>query len=210
MNDHSQYGEASIVAAMFPPGFIGRVAEIGAWSPTDKSNSRGFIEAGWSALLCEMSPGPLRNLIVEYGHHPKVNIVASAIVVEPNDEASALKALLPRFQVTDDALTTNDAAVFNTWKDAGGGYFGSAYFATTTVRQLFVKFPQHYDVISIDAEGTSVELLAEAMAVRDPHAFIVEHDNQWDKIHALCSRHQYEVVPHPPSVGTNAILRRRG
>ncbi len=201
MNDYSQYGEAAVVAAMFPPGFIGRIADIGGWDPIDKSNSRGFIEAGWSALICEMSPGPLKNLIKEYGRHPNVKIVASAI--------TWASEVLPKFEVTDDAVTTSNIDVFDTWKGVGA-YYGAAYFATTTVRQLFLKFNERYDIVSIDAEGTSIELLDEVMKYSAPIAFIVEHDNKWDRVHELCGMYGYEVVPHPPSLGTNAILRRRG
>lgn len=75
-------GKGSVVQTAFvsiKP--MGRLLEIGAFDAFAMSNSRALIELGWSAVLFEPSPGPLRALVKEYGNNPKVEVVAAAVIV---------------------------------------------------------------------------------------------------------------------------------
>lgn len=207
---YSQYGEAEFVMSMFPADYKGAVMEVGAWDPKVFSNSRTFIEAGWRALLVEMSPGPLQKLIKEYCDHPAVTVMAACI----GDGG------LSEFRMSDDALSTNDSGVYNTWKDAGKDgpvYYGKSTYPLTPPYLLLEGRPDvsSYDVVSVDTEGSSLAVLDSllgAMSRRSmcfPEVVIVEHDSHLYETFAVANKYGYQVVDHPPSAGTNAILRRK-
>jgi hypothetical protein len=205
MNSFSQYGEDTLVASLFPDGFVGTVLEIGAWDPTDKSNSRKFIDDGWMAYLVEFSPTPLRNLLGAHGTNPRVTILAGAVDAfrQPADALT-----FRRFSITDDALSTDNAAVKEIWKEKGG-YFGEMYVPLVPVG-FFANIAA--DFVSIDTEGSSVDVLGgylKALADRtpkQPKVICVEYDDRQSDVLAIAKAHGYTWVEHPPSAGTNMIL----
>ena len=91
MKDYSQFQEqpAILEAFGYRAGDDGVVAtdevltntrflDIGAWHPTDKSNSRALIELGWSGVLFEPTPGNMINLLrccTACGEIPKVTVI---------------------------------------------------------------------------------------------------------------------------------------
>lgn len=201
---YSQYGEDDIILQVLatmdlpkPP----RLLEIGAWSPIHLSNSRAFIEAGWMATLVEFSPSAVRELVKEYGRNERVEIVQAAIT-PLKGEHSAM-----RFEITDDALSSSNAQSIETWKDAGG-FYGSMYVAQMPLAELLMQFGSNrgYEYISIDTEGTSVELALELLESDfRPRVLCVEHDQRlvWLMEHA--QKHNYRMQW---ANGTNAILVR--
>lgn len=174
MNSYSQHGEDKIVSEIFGANFRheqGRLLDIGAWGVKDLSNSRAFIELGWNAVLCEFSPAPLRALVQEYGNCASVQVVAAAI--------TPIHQHCLRFQITDDALSAVvDSSTTRLWKEAGG-YFGSMWVPTVPLKDIVNQFfhEKSVDYVSIDTEGTSVELCVELLNLgRRPRAIVVEHD----------------------------------
>lgn len=75
LKDHSQFGEQAAILDAFgwnadatvfddTRGTTNRrLLDIGAWHPTDKSNSRALIELGWQAVLIEPTPGNMINML---------------------------------------------------------------------------------------------------------------------------------------------------
>lgn len=169
---YSQHGEDEIILSLFSDA--GNLIEIGAWEPRNFSNSRLLIERGWDATLIEFSPGPLAKLVREYQCAEKVRVIAAAITPDPQH--------VQQFRVTDDAVSTNNAAVEKTWEQAGG-YYGSLWVPTLTVRQLLDQFygDKILDFVSVDTEGSSVEIAREFMIADDGHkpkVLCVEHDGR--------------------------------
>lgn len=203
MQSYSQHSEDSVVAGLFPEGFKGMVLEIGAFDPKSLSNSRLFIEAGWSAALVEFSPAPLRNLLKEYGGNPAVMIFQGAIASE---KKSTDPLTFKQFRVTDDALSTDSKEHHELWKGVGG-YFGSMYVPAIPV-DFFANLGA--DFVSIDTEGSSVDVFAGYLesAMTLPKVICVEHNNRHAEVAALATKFGYASVPHPPSCGENTILQR--
>ncbi len=203
MTSHSQYGEDLIVAKLFPAGFVGCCLEVGAWDPVEKSNSRMFIEAGWSAVLCEFSPGPVRKLVAEYisGHsQPRVKVVAAAITV--GDEH------VQKYRITDDAVSSSDAKVQHTWREKGG-YYGDLWVPTLPLDKMLSQFfgDRKLDYASIDVEGPSVDLaIALLHTEHRPNVLVVEHDNRTTELMAVAQELGYVAVHQN---GTNIILSGR-
>ena len=120
----SQFGEDDIVMRLFDDQ-PHTVLEIGSWGVRDFSNSRLFIEAGWDAVLVEFSPMPVHALVTEYGYNDRVQVIQAAITADAQH--------VQRFEITQDALSSNDPAVLAQWRDMAsdgtvgsnrGGYYG--------------------------------------------------------------------------------------
>lgn len=202
---YSQYGEDLIIAEIFSRinGGTFRLLDIGAWDPVEKSNSRLLIVNGWSAVLIEPSPTPLRNLIGAYG--PRFTRAVSQEIVVVG-AAVGLTSGMVRMAITDDAVSTSVEAVATLWKDAGG-YVGHAYFPVITLKDIFNQFGGPFDFVNIDAEGLSVELAIEYLKMEGfPKVMCVEHDNRSVELMAVATQRGYSARELN---GTNIILEHR-
>ena len=204
---YSQYGEDLIIQEIFsrinaePTSF--RLLDIGAWDPIEKSNSRLLIEKGWSAVLIEPSPTPLRNLIGAYGPRfvrkpgQDITIVGAAV---------GLVGGMVDMAITDDAVSTSDAKVAKLWQEKGG-YIGYAYFPVITLQDIFNRFGGVFDFVNIDAEGLSVELAIEYLKTEAfPRVMCVEHDSRQVELMQVAARRGYSAREMN---GTNIILEHR-
>jgi len=204
MTDYSQSGEQQYIlkalgvyegqpAYTKPP----RLLDIGAWNAKTFSNSRALIELGWSAVLFEPSPGPLRGLVEEYGSNPRVEVVGSAVTI--------MGGLL-KLSCTDDALSANVDNVehFKTW--ANYPFYGAMWTNSMSLLAVFANFGD-FDFMSIDTEGTSVDLFRELVqkTKRRPRCVCVEHENRWKELEAAADAGHYRLVS-PPEGSINAIL----
>lgn len=202
MTTYSQYGEDLVIAEIFAKQNRsgGRLLDLGAWDPREKSNSRLLIEQGWSAVLVEPSPGPLHNLVIEYGkrgrgYGDKVEVIAAAVGLEPG---------LVRMQITDDAVSSSKGDVHETWKEAGG-YFGWMWVPVITLQNIFDRFAGPYDFINIDCEGLSVDIAMELLKTEAfPKVICVEEDNRMVELMTAAQKRGYVAVM---ANGTNVILR---
>lgn len=200
MTSHSQAGEDLIVTAQFPLGFKGTLLEIGAWDPIAMSNSRAFIEAGWSAVLCEFSPTPVKALVKQYAGDGKVQVVSAAVTVGDDH--------VQMYQLSDDALSTNDPKVLLQWAKEGG-YYGSLWVPTLPLVKLLSQFfgTRKLDYASIDTEGSSVDLaLALLRTEHRPNVLCVEHDGRVGELMPVAQELGYSMIHYN---GTNCILSGR-
>lgn len=184
---YSQNGEDLIIAGCFPPDFKGTLLEIGAWEPKNLSNSRLLIENGWSAVLCEFSPEPVRQLIREYSHI-SVQVIAAAITAEEEHVA--------KFFITDDALSGNNPDHMLLWaKD--GGFYGSLWVPTLSIRRLLDQFfgDRSIDFASIDTEGSSTELcIALLRTDHRPKVICWEHNGRAVEVMQEAEKHGYKMI----------------
>ena len=206
MNSYSQFGEDKRVDTIFrahgcdPQQEMRNLLDIGAWGVKDLSNSRAFIEIGWHATLCEFSPKPIRELIIEYAQNDRVRIVQCAV--------TPVHQHCLEFRVSDDALSaTPESATAGKWATAGG-YYGRLFVPTVPIRDIVDQFfgDREIDYLSIDTEGTSVDLLLEFLALgRRPLAIVCEHDSRDQHIWEAAKAAGYGVYDRNE---TNVILER--
>lgn len=197
MTSYSQYNEDEIVAGCFPGDFVGNLLEIGAWSPTALSNSRMFIEVGWSAVLVEFSPQPVRDLVAAYADSPRVQVVQAAVTWRDDG--------LVKYRISDDALSTADPRVMAIWRERGG-YFGNLWVPSLPLRSLVSVFfeKRPIDFASIDTEGTSVDLAVALMGFPNrPQVMCVEFDERKDELLSFAGSAGYHKVVEN---GTNVII----
>ena len=205
---YSQNGEDDIVAGCFPPDFTGNLLEIGAWMPTEFSNSLLLIERGWDATLVEFSPLPANRLISHHEGNEHVRVIAAAVT--PNERH------IERFRITADALSEpeTEGHTSQRWKDMrpgySGGFYGHLWVPTLSIQKLCDQFygDRQIDFASIDTEGSSVEI-AIAMMRMDPgwrpKVLCVEHDNRDVELWQEAKKHGYRMVDKSAE---NLILAR--
>lgn len=195
---YSQYGEDQIITKLLAGRASGRLLDIGAWHPKTFSNSRMLIEAGWEAMLVEFSPKPIRDLVEEYANHPGVKVLQAAVTVVDGGMAA--------YDVTDDGLSTCSAEHKEKW-EKDGGYFGKLWVSQIPIRQLLEQFGGGFDFVSIDTEGTSVDLARYYLGVLGqlPLVMCVEHDGRSVELMEVAQERGYRMVHMN---GTNVVLSR--
>lgn len=163
----------------------GRVLDIGAWWPTNLSNSRALIEKGWDAVLVEPSPGPMRVLLGEYGNNNKVQLLQAAVTAHGKPIT---------MQVTDYPVSTSDHKVHSLWQtDPNTQYLGPLIVPSVTIANIFEEFGR-FDFIDIDAEGQSVAIATQLLESADellPQCFCVEHDGFAPQLEAAARKRGY-------------------
>lgn len=192
---YSQYGEDDVIAAILKRREVsgGAVLDIGAWAPETFSNSRALIATGWAAVLIEPSPGPLQNLLRFYAGHEGVQIIGAAV---------GFSGGLVRMMFTDDAVSSASLEVQNTWKDAGG-YYGEGWVSQITLDDILNQFGG-FAVVSIDTEGSSVDVAKHLLALgQRPAALVVEHDNRLVELLGIAEAAGYRAEM---TNGTNVVL----
>lgn len=166
----------------------GRFLDIGAWHATALSNTRALFERGWSGVMVEPSPEPFLGLLREYGQEDRIQLLCGAVGPARS---------ITRFHASADALTTSCEANFEKWK-ATGGFYGSFYSPVITLADLFGQFGE-FDFVSIDAEGTSVDLFHEMLATEmRPACICVEHDSRSEECMAAAVVKGYQPIFSSP------------
>jgi FkbM family methyltransferase len=196
MKSYSQYGEDIYIlrAVESIPG--GRLLDLGAWHPTQLSNSRALLEAGWKGILVECSPGPMQALVRGYHGWENVQVLGAAVGFDRH---------MIKMHATDDAVSTSDEANHEKWKEVGG-YYGEFWAAQIRIQDIAVQFGGGFDFINFDTEGTSVPLFIQALELNwRPKCVCVEHDDRIVEVTQHAETAGYRVVHLN---GTNIIFSR--
>lgn len=189
----AQQGEDLLILANVPK--YGRALDIGAWHPEKLSNTRALYELGWSLVMVEPSPGPLRTLLEAYGRDERVSVIGAAVGLE--------RGLIEMY-VSDDAYSTSHSEHYETWKEEGG-FYGKLLVPRVTIEDLVDRYGG-FSFVSIDAEGMSVDLLHRLLATpMNPACICVEYDNRLVEAIKAGQDRGYRVVD---ANGTNLILAR--
>jgi hypothetical protein len=99
-----------------------------------------------------------------------------AIVIEA---AVTVADTMVELIVTDDAVSTLPGSRNAKIWEKDGGFYGKLIVPGLTLDHLFKRFGGDFQMVSIDTEGTSVELFAELLRIGvRPRCIVVEHDNR--------------------------------
>lgn len=165
------------------------VLDIGAFDGVTFSNSRALIERGWRGILIEPNPFAFQKLLELYGDNPKATLINAAMGEEKN---------LIKFHEGGIYSTTTPQEKFKNatkWRE----YWVMQLTMSTLMNQVNVQA----DVISIDVEGKSFELLKLIPIVSwAPHVIVVEHDarmveiTQWaaDRGYGVCGLSPENII----------------
>lgn len=203
---YSQYDEEKYILEALGPEWEGtttkrgRFLDIGAWNAKMFSNTRALFEMGWGGIMIEPSPGPVQGLVWEYGNCERVQVIAAAVAVESG---------LIELAVTDDAVSqpANDEQRMGVWRSAAG-FYGRLTVPALSVHDIFRQFGGDFQMVSIDTEGTSVQIFAEMIRIGPrPRCVVVEHDSNFVELSQIADRGNYQMVHEN---GTNRIYRWTG
>jgi FkbM family methyltransferase len=203
VKDYSQWGEQAAILKALGIGILNggkyerdqdnHFLDIGAFASKALSNTRALYELGWSGVMVEPSPGPLTNLIRDYGNDDRIEIIGAAVGGVHG---------LTHFYATDDAVGTTEPGNFEKWK-ATGGFYGSFWCPVITIPEILNQFGS-FDFVSIDTEGSSVFILQELLKTQmRPQCICVEHDGRILETTQMATAQGYKVVF---ATGDNLVL----
>ena len=175
-----------IVRFAGPPG---RFWDIGAFDGERFSNTRALLDSGWEGILVEPGLEAFGALHANLGNHPRASLVHAAVVPsQPTGSYARLAKFWPNPATF--STTTQD----NVDKFIHEG-FGSPYWtAAITIADLAFHFPGSVEVLSIDTEGTSVDLLLDLPPTLRPRVIAVEHDGRQATVDTWAKLRGYRSV----------------
>jgi FkbM family methyltransferase len=173
MQNFSQNDEQQHILAACSEA-TGKLLDIGAWDAFDKSNSRALFEKGWSGVLVEPSPRPFASLQCQYWAEDRVQLIEAAVVINPNLAEVEM-------YISDDMVSTTESANYEKWKDCAR-FDGKVKVPAITLERIFEQYGD-FDFVSLDAEGTSVDLLRRLFEMgKRPKCVCVEHDDRMSEV----------------------------
>jgi FkbM family methyltransferase len=153
----------------------GKFLDIGAFHPEVFSNTRALFEKGWGGVMVEPGPEQMKSLLVEYGDVDRIALICAAV--------DAHFGIVP-MQMTDDGTSTADPEIYKKWAEAAH-YHGRMFVVTITIADILNQFGA-FDFVSIDTEGTSVDVLRQLLNTEmRPKCICVEYDNRLEECGAL-------------------------
>lgn len=171
MEDYSQNGEQRLILNYFG-GFVGRFLEIGACDGLLVSNTLALVELGWSGVMVEPSPRAFIVLKDRHGENPNLTLVHAAVGMDYGLAKFWEESTIGGFSTTEE---TNRAK----WQHLAA-FAQPFYVPMVPVSALLRDFPGPIDFLSIDTEGTSVDLFLTYPfeAGNQPKVVCVEHDGR--------------------------------
>lgn len=149
---------------------IGRFLDIGSYDGVTYSNTMALVERGWEGVMVEPGLEAFQKLLKNHGGNPKLQLVHAA--VSPFGSAG-----LTQFW--------NNPATFSTTNEHNRdrfiheGFAPPFWVASVTIQEVLAAVPGEMNVLSIDTEGTSVDLLFAypfEIGLYRPWVVCVEHD----------------------------------
>lgn len=187
---YSQSDEEKIILDHVPSQ--GRLLEIGAYNGKDFSNTLALIERGWEAVCIEADPGCFQDLKTLHQNNPKVELICALA-----GPGWALK----KFYSTKGAVATTEEENYQKWKPY------QADFRAIKLPQvpLDLLVEGSFDFVSIDTEGTSVNILmAIDWKAKGTKLICVEYDSHEQQAREWFESNGYEVIHR---TGENLIAK---
>jgi FkbM family methyltransferase len=193
MHSYAQHGEDVIIRQFFPEGHKGVCIDVGAVDGIEFSNTLHFEENGWFSICCEANPDMYEKLKMN-----RLEAVHGAIGSEDLLEVE--------FNIVNlTAQGGNETAVSAVTIDQR--LLNQHAFLKPQIRQVNVpmftldtvllKFPAitHIDFLSIDTEGTELEVLKGFDIARwQPTLFVIENNYNDPEIEDYLKQFGYTKV----------------
>lgn len=203
---YSEHDEEKYIleAVAFLP--TGHFLDVGAYDGVRYSNTRALVEMGWSGVMVEPGLSAFQKLLGNYAGSDKVTLVHAALSYQAGPYPPGMRKTLIHFWENEATYSTGDLANVHRFIDHQkfiGPYFTSCVNWTNL---LHFGVP---DVLSIDTEGTSPELLDNFPDFQTdcwPRVIIVEHEDRIDDCLDSVAGRNYDVVYQNK---VNLVLVRR-
>lgn len=186
---YSQNNEEEIVLTFFGTDYKGCFLDVGAYHPTDISNTRRLYEIGWKGVMVEPAPSQFMELLKAYGKESDRIILVNAAVAE----SQGLKFF---YYSPDWASTLSKIQV-----DRSPGHDFSRGYWLNTIPVSWLQRYGPFDFISIDAEAVDWEIacgLTDSM-LASCRMICVEHahhsDDDWKRLFGPFGFRLHAVTP---------------
>jgi len=183
---HSQQQEEGFILKSVEGISNGNFVDVGAYDGVNYSNTVALLERGWSGVMVEAGINAFMRLLDVHGAKPKVKLVHAALGLT-ND-------LSPFWSNPASFSTTLES---NRDKFIHEGFSPKFYVPTITWDKLIFQLPiASIDVLSIDTEGTSMDLFRAFLAggFCRPRCICVEHDGRRDEVLGLAEMNGYRSL----------------
>lgn len=132
----------------------GRFLDVGAADGVSASNTRALALRGWSGVCVEPAAVLFDKLAHLYADRDDVECVQAAVI--PGFPGWTSADGLIRFHYSADLVSTTEQENADTWRELAS--FVPVYVAVATVQTLVETFGAPFDFVSVDTEGTSLEI----------------------------------------------------
>jgi FkbM family methyltransferase len=173
--DYSQHGEQKTITGYLSPCGCSdggrRLLDIGAWVPDTFSNTRALLDAGWSGVLVEPSPGPFTALLDHYRENSRV-ILVNAVVATHDGWC--------RFwDSRGDAISSIDLDHVSRWREGFKVPYRDFRTMGVSPATLIGQVGTDFEFVNIDAEAVSaaIFMLMPWHLLNKCRCICVEHDN---------------------------------
>ena len=182
---YSQNGEDKIILELVKDIEKGTVLDIGAYTGKENSNSLALIEKGWKGVLVEPSPWAFAEAAKLHANNPNVTLVNAAIGTERR-MVKFYEAAGTQYSSTSEKSKARWVNEKLDWREY--------WVSQIKVSDLINAVGASADVLSIDCEGTSVDILMNCpLSTWSPKVVIVEHDMKCEAIAAWMRARDYRI-----------------
>ncbi len=129
----------------------GRFLDIGAYDGKCFSTTRALFLKGWGGVCVEPSPTVLPALRALYQEVNNIDILECAI--------SHINGTIAFYDSGGDMISTISIPHVRLWEKRAGCKFKKIKVASLTTLGLFEKIGYDFDFISLDVEGTNLEII---------------------------------------------------
>jgi len=196
---YSQNNEQEFIVNYFS-GRIGTFLDIGAYDGVTFSNTYSLLQDGWNGVYLEPAKGTFQSLSDNLEMYVKKG---NAILFNQGLALHTGKSEF--FDSGGDAVSTTSVQHAMKWQRAVR--FTKTEVDVISTTDLLKYFDGVvFNMVSLDTEGTNVELLYTLpLDVMGTELIVVEHDSQYNKVIDYCSRFGLKEIHRN---GENLILAK--
>lgn len=191
--DFSQQGEQAVITGYFRNNILSFL-DIGAYNGIWCSNTHALALQGWSGTCIEANPAIFVNLMDNYKDFAKISLVNAAI---------ALNEEITQFHMAD-AVSSTDKEHIRQFAELYK-QIRTIYIPTITLDWVKRFMQSHYDFISVDVEGQSIEIFARAVELFSPKLICVEHEHRHSDVLDAAGNNYKEIFRND----INSIFERK-
>ena len=179
---YSQKDEEAYILRAVEGMETGTFLDIGAYDGLNYSNTMALVDRGWKGIMVEPGLEAFDRLLYHHGGNDKLTLIHAAV----GDGKWT--------QFWNNTTTFSTTLASNRDRFHFEGFAPPYLIPTVTVDDLLLHLSSpHIDVLSIDTEGTSVDVFRSCGSWR-PKVACVEHDGRVDECKQIAESRHYSLM----------------
>ncbi len=166
----------------------GRFLDIGAYDGKCFSTTHALALIGWGGVCVEPSPSVLPALHKQYDPNPNINILEVAV--------SDVTGKVTFFDSGGDMVSSINKKHVELWTQGSGCSFTKIQVKSLTVLDLFEKIGYDFEFISLDTEGTNIEIFSQFPFEKldKVKMFCIEFDSQPNEVLRMVEPYKFRLL----------------